>query len=101
MTSSAVNAWRRSNWGMPDNLTWTADGRLLAAGIQGIGGDCSGVPCIQGFEVAEIDPATSEPCTGPRAAPVPSGVSVAIQLEDDVYVGSFQGDRLVRIDWTD
>ncbi len=30
-----------------------------------------------------------------------SGVSVAIQLEDDVYVGSFQGDRLVRIDWTD
>ncbi len=89
---------------MPDNLTWTADGRLLAAGIQGIGGDCGGVPCIQGFEVAEIDPETMNVRTVYRSEAPPSpisGVSVAIQLEDDVYVGSFQGDRLVRIDWTD
>lgn len=45
---------------LPDNLTWTKEGRLLAAGVKGARGDCpegSGRPCIQGFGVAEIDPA--------------------------------------------
>jgi hypothetical protein len=44
---------------MVDNLTWTAKGQILAAGIKGVQGDCpggSGEPCIQGFEVAVIDP---------------------------------------------
>jgi hypothetical protein len=89
---------------MPDNLTWTEGGRLLAAGIQGIAGDCDGVPCIQGFEVAEIDPETMTVRTVFRSQGGPSpisGVSVAIQRDDDVYVGSFQGDRVVRIDWID
>jgi hypothetical protein len=76
---------------MPDNLTWTEDGKVLAAGIQEFGG---------GFGVAEIDPDTLnarmvyESGEGPMAI---GGVSVALQLGDWVYVGSFQGDRLVRI----
>ena len=44
---------------MPDNLTWTKRGRILAAGVKGARGDCpagSGTPCIQGFGVAEIEP---------------------------------------------
>lgn len=89
---------------MPDNLTWAENGRLLAAGIQGTGPDCSGVPCIQGFEVAEIDPETMEVRRICRSEGGPSpigGVSVAIQRGDDVYVGSFQGDRIVRLDWRD
>ena len=48
---------------LPDNLTWTKEGRLLAAGVKGARGDCpegSGRPCIQGFGVAEIDPANMQ-----------------------------------------
>ena len=51
---------------LPDNLTWTKEGRLLAAGVKGARGDCpagSGRPCIQGFGVAEIDPGEN---AGPR-----------------------------------
>ena len=77
---------------MPDNLTWTPDGRILAAGIEGFGGG--------GFGVAEIDPdsleATSVYAAGDGPAAI-TGVSVALQVRDSIYVGSFQGDRLVRI----
>ena len=43
---------------MPDNLTWTKKGRILAAGVKGARGDCGGTPCLQAFAVADIDPAT-------------------------------------------
>ncbi|MGP0074501.1 MAG: SMP-30/gluconolactonase/LRE family protein [Bryobacteraceae bacterium] len=88
---------------LPDNLTWTKEGRLLAAGVKGARGDCpegSGRPCIQGFGVAEIDPkkmqarvifdsATHDPLIG--------GVSVALEVGNSIYLGAFQGDRLVKI----
>ncbi len=88
---------------LPDNLTWTKEGKLLAAGVKGGRGDCpegSGRPCIQGFGVAEIDPAkmtaraifdsaTHEPLIG--------GVSVALEVGNSIYLGAFQGDRLVKI----
>jgi sugar lactone lactonase YvrE len=83
---------------MPDNLTWTDRGTLLAAGILGLGGN------LAGFEVAEIDPETMNVRTVYRSEGEPSpiaGVSVAIQWNDDVFVGSFQGDRLVRVDWSE
>jgi sugar lactone lactonase YvrE len=92
---------------MPDNLTWTKKGQLLAAGVKGARGDCpagSGVPCIQGFGVAAIDPARMTAKTvydsQGKGALIP-GVSVAIQLDRAVYVGAFQGDRLVKINWTE
>jgi hypothetical protein len=88
---------------LPDNLTWTKEGKLLAAGVKGARGDCpegSGRPCIQGFGVAEINPgkmqaraifdsATHDPLIG--------GVSVALEVGDSIYLGAFQGDRLVKI----
>jgi hypothetical protein len=83
---------------MPDNLTWTDQGTLLAAGILGLGGN------LAGFEVAEIDPETMEVRTVYRSEGDPTpigGVSVAIKRGDDVFVGSFQGDRVVRVDWTE
>ena len=49
---------------LPDNVTWTKNGLLLAAGVKGARGDGpegSGRPCIQGFGVAEIDPAKMSP----------------------------------------
>lgn len=89
---------------MPDNLTWTKDGHILAAGVAGTGADCpvgSGAPCIQGFGVAEIDPAKTESRTlldwqGKRS-PI-SGVSVALQVGTSIYLGAFQGDRIVKVD---
>lgn len=78
---------------MPDNLTWTPGGKLLAAGISGFGG-------TSGFGIAEIDPDSMavsnlyQPPDGP--API-TGVSVALEVGDSIYIGAFQGDRLVRI----
>lgn len=88
---------------LPDNLTWTDEGRLLVAGVKGARGDCptgSGRPCIDGFGVAEIDPATMQARTifdSASTGPLISGVSVALKVGDWVYLGAFLGDRLVRI----
>jgi SMP-30/Gluconolactonase/LRE-like region len=88
---------------LPDNLTWTKEGKLLAAGVKGARGDCpagSGRPCIQGFGVAEIDPATMQARVIFDSAshdPLIGGVSVALEVGDSIYLGAFQGDRLVKI----
>ncbi len=88
---------------MPDNITWTAKHQMLAAGVKGTRGDCpagSGAPCSQGFGVAEIDPAKMQAktvfdSTGKGA--LIGGVSVALQVGDAMYIGAFQGDRLVKL----
>ena len=88
---------------MPDNLTWTAKGQILAAGIKGVQGDCpvgSGEPCIQGFEVAVIDPGKMQAKTvydSHRKGALIAGASVALQLKDSIFVGSFQGNRILRL----
>jgi hypothetical protein len=88
---------------MPDNITWTSKHQMLAAGVKGTGGDCppgSGAPCIQGFGVAEIDPAKMQAKTvfdSQGKEPMIGGVSVALQVGDAMYIGSFQGDRLVKL----
>jgi SMP-30/Gluconolactonase/LRE-like region len=88
---------------MPDNLTWTKEGRLLAAGVKGACGDCpegSGRPCIQGFGVAEINPASMRARTifdSATTDPLISGVSVALEVGNSIYLGAFQGDRIVKI----
>jgi hypothetical protein len=88
---------------LPDNLTWTKQGHLLAAGVKGARGDCpegSGKPCIQGFGVAEIDPAKMLARTvfdSATSGPLISSVSVALKVDNAVYVGAFRGDRLVKI----
>jgi hypothetical protein len=89
---------------MPDNMTWTKGGQLLAAGIKGIQGNCPAtgtVPCIMGFTVAAINTSnmavkTAADSTG-RA--LISGVSGALQFGDSIYIGAFQGDRLVKVNW--
>jgi hypothetical protein len=88
---------------MPDNLTWTSDRHILAAGVAGTRGDCpagSGAPCIQGFGVAEIDPPTMDFHTvlnwQEKSSPI-SGVSVALKVGSSIYLGAFQGDRIVKM----
>ena len=87
---------------MPDNLTWTAEGKILAAGIMGVAGTCpatSSNPCIQGFGVAEIDPVTMKVTMvyDSKGKALINGVSVATQAGKYIYVGSFQGTRLVKL----
>ena len=86
---------------MPDNLTWTPDGRLMAAGVKGVGGNCpadSDDPCLQGFEVVVVHPDTLAITRvfDNRGRALINGVSVAIEVDGNVYVGSFQQDRLIR-----
>ena len=87
---------------MADNLTWTPEGNILAAGVKGIGGNCpqeSDTPCIQGFKVAEINPenlALTVVYDSEDRALI-NGTSVAIEVDDYVYVGSFQGTRMVKL----
>jgi len=88
---------------MPDNLTWTSDRHILAAGVAGVRGDCpvgSGAPCGQGFGVAEIDPVKMEFHTlfdwQGKSSPI-AGVSVALKVRNSIYLGAFQGDRLVKL----
>jgi hypothetical protein len=84
----------------PDNLTWTRDGRLLAAGQGGglleiLG--CNEVVeggCDVEFGVYSIDPVSleaSQQFVGRGAA------SVALETGDEILVGSFVGDRIDRM----
>jgi sugar lactone lactonase YvrE len=88
---------------MPDNISWTSKHTMLAAGVKGARGDCpagSGTPCIQAFGIAEIDPAKMQAKTvfdsEGKGALIP-GVSEALQVGNSIYIGAFQGDRIVKI----
>jgi hypothetical protein len=87
---------------MPDNLTWKRDGKILAAGIKGVSGNCpkdSQNPCLQGFLLAEVDPETLKHriLYDNNGKALINGVSVAIDAGDAFYVGSFQGNRIVKL----
>ncbi|VVN69838.1 SMP-30/gluconolactonase/LRE family protein [Pseudomonas fluorescens] len=88
---------------LPDNLSWTADGQLLTAGV----------PDVQTFRrcflshdefcpsasvVALIDPLKGTSRALWRAeAGVLYGASMALQVGRDVYVGAFAGDRMLLL----
>jgi hypothetical protein len=88
---------------MPDNISWTSKHTMLAAGVKGAGGYCpagSGTPCIQGFGIAEIDPGKMDVKTvfdSEGKGALISGVSGALQVGNSIYIGAFQGDRIVKI----
>ncbi len=88
---------------MPDNITWTPKHQMLAAGVKGTRGDCpagSGTPCNLAFGVAEIDPAKMAAKTifdSQGKGALIGGVSVALQVGNSIYIGAFQGDRLVKV----
>jgi len=93
---------------MPDNIHWSA-GRLLAAGMQLdepacggtrkiINGKADDMHCHRGYTVAQLDPATrtfrilaySEPNVDFN------GVSAAVIVNDELWLGSYQADRLAH-----
>lgn len=85
---------------MPDNITWTPKHQILAAGVKGTRGNCGDLPCNLAFGVAQIDPATMASKTvfdSEGKGALIGGVSVGFELGNSIYIGAFQGDRLVRV----
>ncbi|SDR99602.1 SMP-30/gluconolactonase/LRE family protein [Pseudomonas oryzae] len=88
---------------MVDNLSWGADGRLLGAGIDDAGAFqrcfASHVEhCPVGFKVSAVDTQSGENRELFAAKEgVLAGASVAVEAGGTLYVGSYTGDRLLRL----
>jgi hypothetical protein len=92
---------------MPDNVTWAPDGRLLVASLRGVDPEqfdlCQHVgsgPCPMPFAIVAVDPERMEtlgPVYESDGRPMGAG-TVGLQVGRELFVGSFQGDRILRID---
>lgn len=91
---------------MPDNIRWSG-GRLLVAGMRLDEPACGGLRrvvagvadpmlCHRGWMVGELDPKRRRIATVAYGSPPPNfnGVSVAAIVADELWLGSFQSDRL-------
>ena len=87
----------------PDNVRWTSDNRLITAGMLDNEPACGGAPkdeagirCPRGYVVVTIDPKTmavTEIARGP-ATPAFTGTAIAMQTGNEIWLGSFNADRL-------
>lgn len=88
----------------PDNITWGADGRLLVAshtaGMREMlaCGDVHQGACGFEFEIVALDPETLAEQVVFRHKGAPMGAAtVAVQVGNDLWLGSFAGDRVSRV----
>ena len=87
----------------PDNVRWTSDNRLITAGMLDNEPACGGAPkdeagirCPRGYVVVTIDPKTmavTEIARGP-ATPSFTGTAIAMVSGGELWLGSFNADRL-------
>jgi hypothetical protein len=87
----------------PDNVRWTSDNRLITAGMIDNEPSCGGPPkteagirCSRGYIAATIDPKTmavTELARGPATASF-TGTAMAMLVGGDLWLGSFNADRL-------
>jgi len=90
----------------PDNLSWSPRGQLLVAGQRLSVLDvarCSSLEegtCALPSVVVAIDPTTLAvtPLVEDDPATVVGAASIAVELDGDLWIGAFAGDRLVRWD---
>lgn len=88
--------------GRPDNIRDTPDGKLLITLQSGSVLDvfnCTSDPvCLVGFKVLRYDPASKklETLLDEPKNPVFGGASAAIIVGNELWVGTFQGDRIAR-----
>ena len=113
-TAKRIVAFSRSNPGTPlrtaqlsefgpDNVRWTSDNLLITAGMIDNEPACGGAPkteagirCSRGYIAATIDPKTmavKELARGP-ATPAFTGTAMAVRVGDELWLGSFNADRL-------
>jgi sugar lactone lactonase YvrE len=88
----------------PDNSSWADDGRLLVASH--LGGLLASLSCQNlesgscGFEfqIVALDPETlsEEVLIRHQGAPM-GGVTVAVELDGNLYLGTYAGDRIARV----
>jgi hypothetical protein len=94
---------------IPDNVHLNGDGELVTAGMSdnepACGGDFPGpaefdieavASCARGFVAAALDPATLQHTViaeGPRHTGF-SNATMALQIGDEVWIGTFAGDRI-------
>ncbi len=96
----------RATVASPDNVTWSPDGRLLIASLGGLDpaafaachelkrGAC-GIP----FKIVVVDPATMTvlgTLYESDGAPMGGG-TVGLQIGQELFIGSFKGDRILRV----
>lgn len=93
---------------MPDNIHWDGD-RLIAAGMQYDEPACGGVRriidgkademlCHRGYVVAQLDPVSMAFSVLAYAEPDPrfNGVSAAVFVGNQLWLGSYQADRIAH-----
>jgi hypothetical protein len=90
--------------GNPDNSTWGSDGRLLVATHTAGFSDLAACmrltagSCGFAFRVVSLDPETLAPMTLVEHAGAPTGgVTVALDMEGRLYLGTFAGDRITSM----
>ena len=77
----------------PDNVRWSANGKLLTAGGNFAG---AGAAPVAGWSVVEIDPDTLavRRIAGAERSPGMQAISVGLDVENEIWVGTFSGDRV-------
>ena len=91
----------------PDNVTWSPSGSLLIASLGELDVEAFAActaqtegACSNPFKIVEVDPETMTvlgtvyESTG---APMGAG-TVGLQVGDELFIGSFKGDRILRVD---
>ncbi len=81
---------------MPDNLRWAPDGTILIAGQNRTASSKGGFAAFKGWTVARLNPKTmqvTEVAKDNGDLPL-QNVSVAIEIEGSLWIGSFRGDRV-------
>jgi hypothetical protein len=84
----------------PDNITWTRDGHLLVTGQEGGFGDlmaCNGVrggTCALDYSVVLVDPLSLDTRVVWRGQ---GAGTVALEVGEQLYIGTFAGDRIARV----
>jgi hypothetical protein len=92
----------------PDNVTWGTDGRLLVASHVGPLSEltaCNGLEegaCPLAFEIVALDADLGQQQVIYSNAGPPMGAgTVAVQVGDALWIGSFAGDRVARVTLAD
>jgi SMP-30/Gluconolactonase/LRE-like region len=100
--TGAVEA--RAEVPLPDNSTWTRDGRLFVASLRGGFREIVGCmeleagSCPAGFAIVALDPetmATEVVYEGGLGTPSGAG-TVGLEIDGGLLIGTFAGDRVVR-----
>jgi hypothetical protein len=84
----------------PDNLRWSADGKLYTAGGNHIppaqAAECQNPPCSTGWSVYEIDPQSLQASrvTGADQMAALQGASTALPVGNEIWIGTYSGDRV-------